>query len=63
MTLPRIGITLGDPGGSVRRSSSRRSRGKISLPEADYVLFGSSPVFSSAEEKALGIRSLWILTG
>jgi len=55
MTLPRIGITLGDPGGIGPEVVLKAFSGDYRLPEADYVLFGSIPVLR-AEEKALGIH-------
>jgi 4-hydroxythreonine-4-phosphate dehydrogenase len=55
MTLRRIGITLGDPGGVGPEIVLKALGGDGQLPEADYVLFGSAPVLR-AEEKALGIH-------
>ncbi len=55
MTLRRIGITLGDPGGIGPEIVLKALAGDYELPEADYVLFGSAPVLR-AEEKALGIH-------
>lgn len=55
MTLPRIGITLGDPGGVGPEIVLKALAGDYQLPKADYVLFGSRPVLR-AEEKALGIH-------
>jgi len=55
MTLRRIGITLGDPGGVGPEIVIKALGGDYRLPEADYVLFGSAPVLR-AEEKALGIH-------
>ncbi|HCS48419.1 MAG: 4-hydroxythreonine-4-phosphate dehydrogenase PdxA [Candidatus Aminicenantes bacterium RBG_19FT_COMBO_58_17] len=55
MTLRRIGITLGDPGGISPEIVLKALAGDYELPEADYVLFGSAPVLR-AEEKALGIH-------
>jgi 4-hydroxythreonine-4-phosphate dehydrogenase len=55
MTLPRIGITLGDPGGVGPEIVLKAWAGDYKLPAADYVLFTSLPVLR-AEEKALGLR-------
>lgn len=55
MTLRRIGITLGDPGGIGPEIVLKVLAGDYELPEADYVLFGSAAVLR-AEEKALGIH-------
>jgi len=55
MTLRRIGITLGDPGGIGPEIVLKALAGDYDLPAADYVLFGSVPVLR-AEEKALGIH-------
>lgn len=55
MSLPRIGITLGDPGGIgseiVLKSLSDMSR----VPAAEYVIFGSTAVLEDVE-KLLGLR-------
>jgi 4-hydroxythreonine-4-phosphate dehydrogenase len=55
MTLRRVGITLGDPGGVGPEIVLKSLAGDYSLPAADYVIFGSTPVLL-AEEKALGIH-------
>lgn len=55
MTLRRIGITLGDPGGVGPEIVLKALAGDYDLPDADYVLFGSAPVLR-AEDKALGIH-------
>jgi 4-hydroxythreonine-4-phosphate dehydrogenase len=55
MTLPRIGITLGDPGGVGPEIVLRTLAGDYKLPAADYVLFASLPVLR-AEERALGVH-------
>jgi len=55
MTLRRIGITLGDPGGIGPEIVLKTLAGDYELPEAEYVLFGSARVLR-AEEKALGIH-------
>lgn len=56
MTLPKIGITLGDPGGIgpeiVLKSLYHQSE---SLPEAHYVLFGSSLILER-EKQNLGLK-------
>jgi 4-hydroxythreonine-4-phosphate dehydrogenase len=55
MTLRRIGITLGDPGGVGPEIVLKALAGDYRLPEADYVLFGSASVLRD-EERALGIH-------
>ena len=55
MTLRRIGITLGDPGGVGPEIVLKALAGDYKLPKAEYVIFGSAPVLR-AEEKALGIH-------
>jgi len=55
MTLPRIGITLGDPGGVGPEIVLKAFAGDYELPAADYVIFSSGPVLR-AEEKALGVH-------
>lgn len=54
MTLPRIGITLGDPGGIGPEIVLKSFAGKFKLPRAHYTVFGSHR-FLEREEKALGI--------
>jgi 4-hydroxythreonine-4-phosphate dehydrogenase len=49
MTLPRIGITLGDPGGIGPEIILKAFSGIFVLPAADYVLFGSA---SALDEEA-----------
>ncbi|MDP2915137.1 MAG: 4-hydroxythreonine-4-phosphate dehydrogenase PdxA [Candidatus Aminicenantes bacterium] len=55
MSLPRIGITLGDPGGIgpevVLKSLSDRTR----VPAAEYVVFGSLAILEDAE-RLIGLR-------
>lgn len=55
MTLPAIGISLGDPGGVgpeiVLKALSERS----SLPEARYIVFGGGTILAEAAE-TLGLR-------
>jgi 4-hydroxythreonine-4-phosphate dehydrogenase len=55
MTLPRIGLTLGDPGGVGPEVVLKAFSGDHKLPEADYLIFGSVPVLR-AEEKTLGLH-------
>jgi 4-hydroxythreonine-4-phosphate dehydrogenase len=55
MTLSRIGITLGDPGGVGPEIVLKAFAGEYALPPAEYVLFGSERVLR-AEEKSVGIR-------
>ena len=55
MTLRRIGITLGDPGGVGPEIVLKALAGDYQLPKADYVLFGSSLVLRE-EERALGLH-------
>ncbi len=54
MTLPRIGITLGDPGGIGPEIVLKAFSGNFVLPQADYILFGSSRALDE-EEKTLGL--------
>jgi 4-hydroxythreonine-4-phosphate dehydrogenase len=53
MTLPKVGITLGDPGGIGPEIVVKAFSGRYPLPRAQYVLFGSSQIIRK-EEKALG---------
>lgn len=55
MTLPRIGITLGDPGGVGPEIALKALAGGKALPRAHYILFGSARVLEDAE-RALGIH-------
>ena len=55
MILPRVGITLGDPGGVGPEIVLKAFVGGFVLPQAQYVLYGSSS-FLKKEEKALGLR-------
>jgi len=55
MTLPKIGITLGDPGGIGPEIVLKAFSGNFVLPCAEYILFGSSHVLRE-EEKTLGLR-------
>ncbi len=55
MSLPRIGITLGDPGG-IGPEIVIRSLANLSLiPDANYTIYGSSSVLE-AEERSLDIE-------
>jgi 4-hydroxythreonine-4-phosphate dehydrogenase len=45
MTLPKIGITLGDPGGIGPEVTLKSLSSHPSLPHAHYILFGSQKVF------------------
>ncbi len=54
MRLPKIGITLGDPGGIGPEIVLRALSRKEPLPKAHYVLFGSSLVVEK-EKAALGL--------
>ncbi len=54
MTLPKIGITLGDPGGIGPELILKAFASIESLPKARYVLFGSRYVLER-EQEALGI--------
>jgi 4-hydroxythreonine-4-phosphate dehydrogenase len=54
MSLPRIGITLGDPGGIGPEIVVKSLSSSPSLPEAHYIIFGSSAVLEE-EEKYLGV--------
>jgi len=55
MTLPRIGITLGDPGGIGPEIVIKSLSNLSVLPEAHYLLFGSSSVLEE-EENSLGLK-------
>ncbi len=55
MTLPRIGITLGDPGGVGPEVVLKAFAGERPLPPAEYIIFGSGRVLLR-EEKSTGIR-------
>jgi len=54
MTLPKIGITIGDPGGIGPEIVLKAFSGNFVLPSADYILFGSSRVLQE-EEKTVGL--------
>ncbi|MBM3305654.1 MAG: 4-hydroxythreonine-4-phosphate dehydrogenase PdxA [Candidatus Aminicenantes bacterium] len=55
MTVPRIGVTLGDPGGIGPEVALKALAGTAILPAAAYVLFGDPAVIGQAGEEA-GIR-------
>lgn len=55
MTLPRVGITLGDPGGVGPEVVLKAFAGDYALPPAEYVILGSERVLR-AEERITGIR-------
>lgn len=55
MTPPKIGITLGDPGGIGPEVVLKSLANLSSLPEAHYVLFGSRSVIEN-EREALDLR-------
>ncbi len=54
MTPPRIGITLGDPGGIGPEIVVKAFSGRYPLPRANYVFFGSGRLIQE-EEKSLGL--------
>jgi len=54
MSLPRVGITLGDPGGIGPETVLKALSLKNSLPEVSFVLFGSSSVIDE-EKRDLGL--------
>lgn len=55
MTLLKIGITLGDPGGIGPEITLKALALKNSLPKAHYIIFGSSLVLKEAKEE-LGLK-------
>lgn len=55
MTVPRIGVTLGDPGGVGPEVVLKALAGDHALPPAAYILFGSSPIVAG-EARTLGLR-------
>jgi 4-hydroxythreonine-4-phosphate dehydrogenase len=55
MTVPRIGVTLGDPGGVGPEIVLKALAGDYLLPTAAYVLFGNSHIVSGAA-RALNLR-------
>ncbi len=54
MILPRIGVTLGDPGGVGPEIILKSFAGKLKLPRAHYILFASRR-FLEREESVLGM--------
>jgi 4-hydroxythreonine-4-phosphate dehydrogenase len=55
MSLPRIGITLGDPGGIGPEIVIKSLSNLSALPEAQYVIFGHSSLIEK-ETKILGLK-------
>jgi 4-hydroxythreonine-4-phosphate dehydrogenase len=55
MTVPRIGVTLGDPGGVGPEVALKALAGDHSLPPAAYILFGNSRIVAGAAT-SLGLR-------
>lgn len=55
MTLPKIGITIGDPGGIGPEITLKALARKNFLPKAYYIIFGSSLVLEETKEK-LGLK-------
>ena len=55
MTLPAVGISLGDPGGIGPEVALKALADSSLLPEARFVVFGDRPVWD-AEREAPGIR-------
>ncbi len=55
MTVPRLGVTLGDPGGVGPEVVLEAFSGKYGLPEAQYIIFGASFILEEAG-RALGTR-------
>ncbi|GAG36289.1 unnamed protein product, partial [marine sediment metagenome] len=53
MNIPKIGITLGDPGGIGPEIVLKALSSKNSLPKISYILFGSS-LLVEEEKLALG---------
>lgn len=58
MTVPRIGVTLGDPGGIGPEVVLKALSGAAGLPEASYVLFGDPVIVESAGQE-FGIKLDW----
>jgi len=56
MTLPRIGITLGDPGG-IGPEITLKALASPGLPEAEFILFGARTVILSESDR-LGLSSV-----
>lgn len=55
MTLPAIGISLGDPGGVGPEIILKAFSEPASLPEARYIIFGARPILEEAAQ-AIGLR-------
>jgi 4-hydroxythreonine-4-phosphate dehydrogenase len=55
MTVPRLGVTLGDPGGIGPEIVLAAFSGRFCLPEAQYIIFGSSAILDE-EGRARGTR-------
>jgi 4-hydroxythreonine-4-phosphate dehydrogenase len=55
MTLPRIGVTLGDPGGIGPEVVLKAFGGRESVPEAAYIIFGDHRTLDESG-RALGLR-------
>ncbi len=55
MTVPRIGLAAGDPGGIGPEVVAKTLARREALPPAAYILFADPPVIA-AEEKRLGLR-------
>jgi 4-hydroxythreonine-4-phosphate dehydrogenase len=55
MTVPRIGVTLGDPAGIGPEVVLKALAGPAGLPEASYVLFGDPEIIDSTG-KELGMK-------
>ena len=58
MTLPRIGISLGDPGGIGPEVILKSFAGGKDLPPARYILFGTAAVLEETSRE-LGVRPFW----
>jgi 4-hydroxythreonine-4-phosphate dehydrogenase len=58
MSLPRIGVTLGDPGGIGPEIVLKALLRWPELPPAHYVLYGT-PELMDREERTLGVRLGW----
>lgn len=55
MTVPRIGVTLGDPGGVGPEVALKALAGDHSLPPAAYILFGNSRIVAGVAS-SIGLR-------
>ncbi len=59
MTIPRIGITPGDPGGVGPEVLAKALAGAAALPPAQFIIFGNSLVLRDAEKivgASLGVK-------